>query len=102
MSVLGCSAEELLPPRHELDLPSPDRVNPFEQTASTGVAASSTSLRPQLKGFVEREQTQAVLTLGRRIAVVAEGESFEDVTIIEIKPPQVVYRQRGIDHQLSL
>ncbi|MCR9201780.1 MAG: hypothetical protein NXI04_24300 [Planctomycetaceae bacterium] len=92
--------EELFTSESELDLPNPDRVNPFQESGS--VAPASSGLRPLLKGFVEREQPQVVLTLGGRIAVVGEGDSFEDVTILEIRPPQVVYRQRGVEHRLSL
>lgn len=94
------AVEELFAVETDLELPSPDRVNPFEETASMETA--SAGLRPQLKGFVEREQSQVVLTLGDRIAVVGEGETIDDVTILEIRPPQVVYRQRGVEHRLSL
>ena len=94
------TVEELFAVETDLELPSPDRVNPFAVTAPA--ETSSAGLRPQLKGFVEREQPRAVLTLGDRIAVIGEGDTFDDVTVVEIRPPQVVYRQRGVEHRLSL
>ena len=82
------------------DLPNPGRTNPFQQSEQT--AAPRQINRPQLKGFVERGEARVVLVLGERIGVVGVNEQFEDVTVLEIRPPQVVFRQRGVEHRLSL
>lgn len=80
-------------------LPNPGRTNPFQRF---DVTANQSRIIPALKGFVERGTPSAVLAIGDRIAIIGVDESFEDVTVIEIKPPLVVYRQRGIEHRLSL
>lgn len=82
------------------DLPNPGRTNPFQQ--SEQVAVPQQPNRPQLKGFVERDEPRVVLAVGEKLGVIGVNETFEDVTVLEIRPPQVVFRQRGIEHRLSL
>ena len=90
------SASEPLMPA----LPNPERSNPF---AMSTVDVKSTQHVPiQLKGFVGRGEMKAVLLVGESFSVVREQQVIGAVTIVSIRPPQLVYECDGTQHQLSL
>lgn len=87
--------EQLLPA-----LPNPERSNPFA-TATEETSATQHALI-HLKGFVDRGESKAVLLVGESFAVVREQQVIGGVTIVSIRPPELVYEYDGTQHQLSL
>lgn len=83
-----------------VELPNPERVNPFQKINQPEFV--SASLPMQLKGFVESDRTKAVLLIGDKISIVEENDVIGSFHIVEIRPPELVFDQNGVERRLTL
>lgn len=93
-------ATEIPTAEEPLQLPNPERVNPFQQIDQPEIVSTSQSLK--LKGFVESDRAKAVLLIGDKISIVEEDDVVGGFRIIQIKPPEMVFDQNGVKHRLTL
>ena len=82
-----------------IELPYPQRQNPFAIGTRADVSSGSAV---QLKGFVHVSEPKAILLVNDVLTVVAPDQTAQGVTVVAIAPPEVVYKQAGIEHRLSL
>jgi hypothetical protein len=86
--------------------PFPDRADPFEFAAGVDFDAPQNTenkdLEIKLFGFVGAENPKAIINVGGRTKVMAEGEKWGVLEVIAVSPPNVRVKSDGVIRVWSL
>ncbi len=87
-------------------MPSPNRTNPFELSGEfqEDLVLEGTSRKREIRviGFIELDNPAVMLSLDGRSQVFKTGETFDKITVLEIKPPRARISYDGVTWNASI
>lgn len=87
-------------PLEVASLPFPDRKNPFEFAAGVTFENSGEQIAQEaelkLYGFVGSDFPKAIIHLGDKTKILAAGEKWGALEVVEVTPPSVRIKSNGV------
>lgn len=84
----------------------PQRTNPFEFAVEVDfgekTSAEDTSQELKLFGFAGNDHPKAIIHIGQTTRLMAQGDRWGDIELLEISPPEVRIRSNGVIRIWSL
>lgn len=90
----------------KVDLPSPDRTNPFaisdeyENEARDNNGPQKREIR--IVGFIELDKPCVLLSIDGKSQLYTQGETLNNITVNDVTPPSARVTYDGISRSLSL
>ncbi len=96
-------------PAHDAqtEVPFPNRVNPFEFAEGVdfdmpSATSSSDTFEIKLYGFIGDQNPKAIVNLGGTTKMLATGEAWGGIEVVEVTPPTVRIKANGVMRVWSL